>query len=169
VRAYEQHLNDFLRNSRHQPRSQIVDELRTDIGSFDTDLAGAIQTASTEMQQVAGDLQNASDTVLKATADLETKNSARVENDHAEARSLMHRAEWVLSIVSGFTILLSVWISFILPREVVQPLVSLKEAVDHAAGGNFGIEFDIQGEGEVVQLANSVRNLIAHVKEKLWT
>jgi nitrogen fixation/metabolism regulation signal transduction histidine kinase len=66
----------------------------------------------------------------------------------------------VLTIVSGCTLLLSVWISFILPREVVQPLVSLKEAVDHATAGNLGIEFHIQGEGEVVQLANSVQKLI---------
>ena len=40
-----------------------------------------------------------------------------------------------------------------------------KEAVDHAAAGNYAIDFDIQGEGEVVELANSIRNLIAHVRE----
>jgi len=57
-----------------------------------------------------------------------------------------------------------VWISFVLPRQVVKPLLSLREAVDHAAAGNYEIDFDIQGEGEVVQLANSIRNLIAHVQ-----
>ena len=31
--------------------------------------------------------------------------------------------------------------------------------------GNYEIEFDIQGEGEVVQLANSIRLLIAHLRE----
>jgi len=41
----------------------------------------------------------------------------------------------------------------------------LKEAVDHAAAGNYEIEFDIQGEGEVVELANSIRLLIAHLRE----
>jgi HAMP domain-containing protein len=58
-----------------------------------------------------------------------------------------------------------VWISFVLPRQVVKPLISLKEAVDHAAAGNYEIDFDIQGAGEVVELANSIRNLIAHVRE----
>jgi len=48
---------------------------------------------------------------------------------------------------------------------VVKPLLSLKEAVDHAAAGNYEIEFDIQGEGEVVELANSIRLLIAHLRE----
>ncbi len=56
--------------------------------------------------------------------------------------------------------------SYVLPREVVQPLLDLKTAVDHAAAGNYEIEFDVQGKGEVVQLANSVRDLIAHVREK---
>jgi HAMP domain-containing protein len=53
----------------------------------------------------------------------------------------------------------------VLPRQVVKPLLSLKEAVDHAAAGNYEIDFEIQGEGEVVELANSIRNLIAHVRE----
>jgi hypothetical protein len=44
--------------------------------------------------------------------------------------------------------------------------MSLKEAVDHAAAGNYEIEFEIRGEGEVVQLANSIRLLISHVKER---
>ena len=60
---------------------------------------------------------------------------------------------------------MSVWISFTLPKQVVKPLISLKEAVDHAAAGNYEIEFDIQGEGEVVQLADSIRLLIAHLRE----
>jgi HAMP domain-containing protein len=54
----------------------------------------------------------------------------------------------------------------VLPREVVRPLLELKEAVDHAAAGNYEIEFDVQGKGEVADLANSVRDLIAHVREK---
>ena len=55
---------------------------------------------------------------------------------------------------------LSVWISFILPRQVVKPLLNLKQAVDRAAAGDLAIDFDIQGKGEVVQLANNVRNLV---------
>ena len=41
----------------------------------------------------------------------------------------------------------------------------LKQAVDHAATGNYDIEFDVQGEGEIVQLAKSLRRLLAHVRE----
>jgi nitrogen fixation/metabolism regulation signal transduction histidine kinase len=72
----------------------------------------------------------------------------------------------VLGSVSFLTLLISVWVSFVLPQEVVQPLLELKEAVDHAAAGNYKIELDVQGEGEVADLANSLRNLIAHVREK---
>jgi methyl-accepting chemotaxis protein len=64
------------------------------------------------------------------------------------------------------TFLLSVWISFILPRQVVKPLLNLKQAVDRATAGDCAIDFDIQGEGEIVQLANSVRNLVERMHEK---
>ena len=50
---------------------------------------------------------------------------------------------------------------------MVKPLLSLKDAVDHAAAGNYEIEFDIQGEGEVVQLADSIRLLISHMRETI--
>jgi nitrogen fixation/metabolism regulation signal transduction histidine kinase len=95
---------------------------------------------------------------------VETRSWARVQRDHEEARHLLYRAEWVLSIVSALTLLLSVWISFILPRQVVKPLLELREAVDHAASGNYLIDFELRGEGEVVELAKSVRNLITHVR-----
>jgi signal transduction histidine kinase len=47
---------------------------------------------------------------------------------------------------------------------VVKPLVNLKKAVDQAAAGNYEIDFDIQGHGEVAQLATSIRNLIANMQ-----
>jgi len=78
----------------------------------------------------------------------------------------MIRSEWVLGSVSLLVLLISIWVSYALPREVVQPLLDLKAAVDHAAAGNYEIDFDVQGKGEVVQLANSVRDLIGHVREK---
>jgi HAMP domain-containing protein len=74
-----------------------------------------------------------------------------------------------LGIVSALTLLLSIWVSFVLPRAVVRPLVELRAAVDRAAAGDYEIEFDVQGEGEVVALAASVRSLIDHVREKKTT
>lgn len=41
----------------------------------------------------------------------------------------------------------------------------LKEAVDHATCGNYLIDFEFRGQGEVVELAKSVRRLIAHMQE----
>jgi methyl-accepting chemotaxis protein len=105
--------------------------------------------------------------VLRMTADLETRSWSRIEYDHRKARRMISRAEWALSIVSAITLLVSVWVSFVLPQQVVKPLISLKDAVDHAAAGNYEIEFDIQGEGEVAQLANSIRLLISHMRETI--
>ena len=76
----------------------------------------------------------------------------------------MTEAEWALGVVSALTFLLSVWISFVLPREVVRPLADLKEAVDSVTAGHCKIDFDIRGHGEVAQLAASVRSLIARTQ-----
>lgn len=109
-------------------------------------------------------LQNSSQQVLLLASALEIRSWNRVQRDHQEARRLLYRAEWVLSTVSALTLLLSVWISFVLPRQVVKPLLELREAVDNATSGNDLIDFDLRGEGEIVELAKSVRNLITQVR-----
>jgi len=160
VDTYERDLNALLKNARRERKSPPIPVLRNQVESFDAEITKTIEGRDPAFQQVITDLENSSDQILKSSADLATQNWQRVQDDHLKARQLVLRAEWVLTIVSAFTLLLSVWISFVLPREVVQPLINLKEAIDHAASGNLGIEFHIQGEGEVVQLANSVQKLI---------
>jgi len=166
VAAYERDLNDLLKQSRHKSRPELVDELRNRVGSFDAQMAQTLDARDPSARQTIADLQASSGVILELSSALEKQSWDRVRSDHVEARKLKRRAEWVLSIVSVLVFLLSVWVSFVLPREVVRPLVDLKTAVDHAAAGNYEIEFDVKGEGEVVQLADAVRNLIAHVREK---
>ncbi|HUI44161.1 MAG TPA: HAMP domain-containing protein [Terriglobia bacterium] len=166
VRAYEKDIDDLLRRARRQSESTLIDELRTRVGSFDAQITETLESTDPSLRQTSLGLQDASSRFVGLASDLQQRSWSRVENDHREARQLKRRAEWVLLIVSTLVFLLSVWVSFVLPREVVSPLVDLKAAVDHAAAGNYEIEFDVQGEGEVVQLANSVRRLIAHVREK---
>lgn len=165
VQAYEKDLDNLLRHDRREGRGRLVDDLRSQVDSFDAQIAETIQTEDPALRQATAGLQTSSDDVRQTASDLEKRSWNRVLRDHQDARGLLHRAEWVLSIVSGLTIILSVLVSFILPRQVVKPLVDLKEAVDHAATGNYEIEFDVQGEGEIVQLANSLRRLLAHVRE----
>jgi len=165
VTAYEHDLDNLLKNARYKRRSQLVDELRDRVDSFDTQISKTVQEVSPALRQITVDLQNSGQDVLDLASQLEARNWGRIESDHRKAKRLISRAEWSLAIVSMITFLVSVWISFVLPRQVVKPLVSLKEAVDHAAAGNYEIDFDIQGEGEVVELTNSIRNLIAHVRE----
>src|SRR5712672_1855092 len=165
VTAYEHDLDNLLKSARYKRRSQLVDELRDRVDSFDTQISKTVQEVSPELRQITVDLQNSGQDVLDLASQLEARNWGRIESDHRKAKRLISRAEWSLAIVSMITFLVSVWISFVLPRQVVKPLVSLREAVDHAAAGNYEIDFDIQGEGEVVELTNSIRNLIAHVRE----
>jgi CHASE3 domain sensor protein len=165
VAAYEQDLDNLLKSARYKRRSQLVDELRDRVDSFDAQISKTVQEVSPALRQITMDLQNSGQDVLDLASQLEARNWGRIENDHRKAQRLISRAEWSLAIVSAITFLVSVWISFVLPRQVVKPLVSLKEAVDHAAAGNYEIDFDIQGEGEVVELTNSIRNLITHVRE----
>jgi methyl-accepting chemotaxis protein len=165
VTAYERDLDDLLKSAPYKRRAQLVNKLRNRLASFDAQVSKTIQEGNPALRQITVDLQNSGQRVLDLASQLEARNWGRIESDHRKAQRLISRAEWSLSIVSVLTFLVSVWISFVLPQQVVKPLISPKEAVDHAAAGNYEISFDIQGEGEVVELANSIRNLIAHVRE----
>ena len=162
LRNYETNLNNVVEQNSRKSRAKLVDELRSQVDSFDTQIMSTLQATDPKLRQVAGDLDTSSHEVFTLTSTLEAGNWQRVQDDHKRAQKLLHRAEWVLSIVSALTILLSVWVSVILPRQVVKPLLMLKEAIDHAISGNYQIEFELQGKGEVVELAKSVRTLIAH-------
>ena len=166
VTAYEKDLNNLLGEPRHKNRAKLIEELRTRANSFDTRITEAIQVANPALSQVTPDLRSSSQESLQLTSDMEQQNWGRVQMDHQEARQLIRRAEWALSIVSAVTLLFSVWVSLILPGQVAKPLVSLKEAVDHAATGNFEIDFELHGGGEVVELAKSVQNLTALLRGK---
>jgi CHASE3 domain sensor protein len=166
VLAYEKDLDDLVKGARHESRAQLIQELRTRLESSDTRITQAIQVGSPASHQVTPDLQASSQQTLQLASELEKRNWARVQMDHQEARQLIHRAEWSLSIVSAITLVFSVWVSLILPRQVIQPLVSLKEAVDHAATGNYEVEFELHGGGEVGELAKSVQNLTSLLRRK---
>jgi CHASE3 domain sensor protein len=166
VLAYEKDLDALEKASRHEKRTQLVQELRTRVVSFDTQIAEAIQAASPALRRVTPDLRASSQEALQLTSNVEQQNWGRVQVDHQEARQLIHRAEWTLSIVSAVTLLFSVWVSLILPGQVAKPLVSLKEAVDHAATGNYEIDFELHGGGEVVELAKSVQNLTSLLRRE---
>ena len=166
VRAYENDLDDLVKAARHKKRAQLIQDLNARVGSFDTQIAQAIQEANPALRHVAPELQLSSQDILQLTSELEQRNWGRVQMDHQEGRRLIRRAEWALSIVSAVTLLFSVWVSFILPRQVAKPLVSLKEAVDHAATGNYEIDFELHGGGEVAELAKSVQNLISLLRKQ---
>ena len=167
VRGYERNLDQVLRHASRKSRSELVQELQDQIGSLDSQIAATLVAEDPALAQITNDLQTSSEEILKQAPELETRSWNRVMRDHRQARLLVRRAEWVLGIVSALVVLLSVWVSFVLPREAVRPLSDLKEAVDTAAAGNYEVEFNVQGEGEVVQLAHSIRNLIEHVREKV--
>ena len=166
VRAYEKDLNELFTQARFRKRAQLVDELRSRVDSFDIQISKTVQEQDPELRLATVDLENSSQEILRRTSELESRSWKRVQEDHRQARHLINQAEWALSVVSVLTFLLSVWISFILPRQVVKPLLNLKHAVDRAATGDSAIDFDIQGKGEVVELANSVQNLVERMHQK---
>jgi methyl-accepting chemotaxis protein len=164
VWAYEKDLDDLLRGARLKKRAQLIDELRNRVGSFDAQISETVQEGNPALRQVTADLQSSSQEVLGLLTELQTENWKLVESDHKEARRLMRSAEWALSIVSAMTLMFSLWVSVILPRQVVKPLISLREAVDHAAQGSGAVDLEIKGQGEVAELAKSVHNLIVHLR-----
>jgi CHASE3 domain sensor protein len=166
VKAYEQDLDGLLKRGRYGKRAQLIDELRKRVGSFDAQISETVQEGNPELQRVTEDLQTSSQEILRQTSGLESTNWSRVQKDHAEAGRLIQEAEWALGIVSVLTLLISVWVSYTLPRQVVKPLLKLKEAVDHAAEGNYEIDFEVQGKGEIVDLVESLRHLFVAVRQK---
>ena len=165
VLSYEKDLNEMIRHAPRRSRSRLVQELHNRTSAFDSEIAAA-GAEDPVLESISGNLQKDAVSFLNLAAGLERRSWDRVKRDHQDARDLIGRAEWVLGSVSLLTLLISIWASFVLPREVVQPLLDLKESVDHAAAGNYEIDLDVQGKGEVAELANSVRNLIAHVRDK---
>ena len=166
VRTYQKDLDDVLAHSPRESRTRLIEMLRARIESFDTEVAAKVEENDPEIRQTSRDLAAASQRIINLSTELESRSWQRVQRDHERARALLIRAEIVGGIVSVITLLVSIWVSFTLPRQVVRPLTDLKQAVDHAAAGNYEIEFNVKGDGEVVELADSVRNLIAHVREK---
>jgi len=166
IQAYTRDLDNLLRTASHTNRAKLVEELHNRVGSLDEQVAATLEAEDPAFRQISTDLRTSSDAIVKEASELEARSWQRVQRDHQRARLLLRRAEWVLSTVSFLTLLVSIWVSFVLPRTVVEPLVALKAAVDRAAAGNYAIEFDLEGQSEVVQLANSVRKLLAHVREK---
>ncbi|HXC94293.1 MAG TPA: HAMP domain-containing protein [Edaphobacter sp.] len=169
VTAYEGDLDQLLRRANRTRRDQLVEELRKRIDSFDSQIIRTAQQDNPKLRKVTSDLNDSSEEVLKIASELESRNWDKVRKEHAEARDLIRQAEHSVSIVSAITLLTSIWVSFILPRQVVKPLLELKKSIDHAAAGNFEIEFDVQGKGEIVELAASLRNMFAAVQKALST
>jgi nitrogen fixation/metabolism regulation signal transduction histidine kinase len=168
VKDYEKDLDDLLRRSGRISRRRLMDELRLRVDSFDTQISKSAEETDPELQQLTEELQSSSAAVLQETSHLESVNWARVQADHAGARKLLRQAEWALSIVSVLTLIVSIWVSYFLPRQVVKPLLSLKEAVDHAAEGNYEIDFDVSGKGEIVDLVESLRRMLSALHPKRW-
>jgi methyl-accepting chemotaxis protein len=166
VKAYEQDPENLLKRAKRSKRPQLVEDLRRQVSSFDSQITQTAQQGNRTLQQVTADLQDSSQKILSIAADVESRNWSRVQLGHADARHLIERAEWALSVVSAVTLLMSIWVSYTLPRAVVKPLLNLKGAVDHAAEENFEIDFDVQGKGEIVDLTESLRGLLAAVRQK---
>ena len=166
VRTYQKDLDDVLKNSSRESRVRLIEMLRARVGSFDTEVAAKVQESDPEIRQATRDMTTASERIINLSIELESRSWQRVQNDHERARALLIRAEIVGGIVSLITVLVSIWVSFLLPRQVVKPLTDLRQAVDHAAAGNYEIEFNVKGDGEVVELTDSIRNLLAHLREK---
>jgi len=163
VSNYERELDGVMQKGNRMSRAKLVDELRTQVGSFDAEITKTMEMGDPTFRRYASEIESSSQQVFDLTSALEARIWQRVQEDHGKAQRLLRRAEWVLSIVSAVVILLSVWITFTLPREIVKPLISLKDAVNDAASGNYQVEFELEGKGEIVDLAKSVRNLISHI------
>lgn len=166
VQNYQKNLDEVLAQSPNKSRARLIELLRERIESFDEEVAAKVEASDPQIRQTSRDLAAAGQQIMSLSAEIETRSWQRVQEDHERARALLIRAEVVGGIVSLITLLVSIWVSFTLPRQVVKPLTDLRQAVNHAAAGNYEIAFDVKGHGEVVELADSLRRLIASLRDK---
>src|SRR4029077_20245457 len=83
--AYEKDLDALVKAARYERRAHLIQELRTQVGSFDTRITEAIQVTNPALSQVTPDLRASSQETLQLTSDLEQQNWRRVQVDHREA------------------------------------------------------------------------------------
>jgi len=112
--------------------------------------------ANPALIQVTPDLRVSSQETLELTSDMEQQMGTR-PNGPSEARQLIRRAEWALSIVSAATVLFSVWVSLILLGRSLNPREP-QRSVDHAATGNFEIDFELMGAAKSWNLLKASKN-----------
>ncbi len=91
VRNYESDLNGLVRQNSRKSRAKLVNELRAQVDSFDTQIMSSLQASDPNLRQVARDLDSLSNEVFSLMSTLETGNWQRVQDDHQRARRLLHR------------------------------------------------------------------------------
>jgi hypothetical protein len=72
VRAYEKDLNDLLKQPHRKTRVRLVDDLRAQVGSFDTKIVSTVEAGDPTLQRVAPALQASSQQVLEVASELES-------------------------------------------------------------------------------------------------
>jgi hypothetical protein len=78
LRNYEKDLNDLVRQNSRKSRAKLIDELRAQVGSFDTQITSTLQASDPNLRQIANDLDTSSRDVFSLTSILETGNWQRV-------------------------------------------------------------------------------------------
>ena len=114
VRNYQKDLDDVLTHSTGETRTRLIEMLRARIESFDTEVAAKVEENDPEIRQTSRDLATASQRIATLSSDLEKRGWRRVQKDHERARALLIRAEIIGGIISFITLLVSIWVSFVL-------------------------------------------------------
>ncbi len=127
------------------------------------------QTSTDRVQSVVRDYERDLDNLLK--------HSGRFSREHLmeELRQRVNSFDTRISKTTEETnpdmqrVTQDLQISSDQPRQVIRPLLSLKEAVDHAAQGNYEIDFDVHGKGEIVDLVESLQRMLTSIRSKVST
>jgi len=65
VTAYEEDLNDLVKAAKYERRAKLIQELHSQVGSFDTRITEAMQVANPALSQVTPDLRSSSQASLQ--------------------------------------------------------------------------------------------------------
>ena len=86
--TYEKDLDNLLKSERYKTRSQLVDELRNRVGSFDAQITKTVQEGDPALRHITVDLQNSGQEVLTMTGKLEEKVGTALNTTIAKRAAL---------------------------------------------------------------------------------
>jgi methyl-accepting chemotaxis protein len=123
--------------------------------------------ADVTLRELDGKRNKAADEVLHGTAEMAKAGLDNTVRLSHEAASGLGTASLVMGVGLALALALCLAVAVVLTRAVTRPLHAAAAFADRVAGGDLDGELDVRQGDEVGQLADSLRAMVANLKERI--